>query len=298
MPIRNNQRLLLRPRITLLASVAIASIGVTLGSAWASNAVDAAATGDYIKYQAVRSDLPDPYRDGCDTFYDSAKIDACEYGSARAPHTAVLLADSVGTQWFSAFEAKYATNGWRLIVLTKSSCPIVDQPIFNPKIKAIYAVCETWRNSALEYLLDEMPDIVFIGSSATYDLTSEQWVSGTKRVLGKLEKAATQVLIIKPTPLLAFDGPNCLGRRESQPNALVSLSDCISPVSTNPDQAVLAALREASAGFANVRILDFNELVCPGGICRAESYRDNTHITDKFVKSISKQVGEIIDQAQ
>jgi hypothetical protein len=61
-----------------------------------------------------------------------------------APKTAVLLGGSIGAQWFSALTGMLDAKHWRLIVLSKSSCPMVDEAFFYECICREYSECAEW----------------------------------------------------------------------------------------------------------------------------------------------------------
>src|SRR5207244_630513 len=86
----------------------------------------------------------------------------CLYGDVGAPHTAVVLGDSIGMQWFPAFQDIFARPGWRLIALTKSSCPMVDQEYFSERLGVVYRECTQWRAAVLGMLARMRPDARFL----------------------------------------------------------------------------------------------------------------------------------------
>lgn len=303
MPVRNSRPISMRPKITVISAIILMLAGTLVGSKWKSSAEVWAALPSQAIYQQIRTSLPAPYAMGCDQWVSSAEVRVCSFGDSAAEKTAVLFGDSVGMQWFSAFANNFASDGWRLLVLTKSACPMVDKPIFYARIGGQYLVCEIWRNAAIEYLAELKPQLIFMGSTATYGFSAEEWQTGTESILRSLSAAADEIFIIRGTPRLAFDGPGCLSRHDWQPQFLSNLSDCTSGENLDPDLQVLAALQKAAASFPNVRILDLNPMICPGGICNAHDgsnfvFRDSQHVSDNFVKSVSQDVYTAIRQQQ
>lgn len=301
-PIRSKK---FKPIHVVMASICVMFLGVALTNAWIRLAPQWADAPGMFVYDAARADLPQIYDNSgdCDSWYESAEVVACSFGPEDADHTVVIFGDSVLAQWFSAFHLIYVEKGWNLKVLTKSACPMVDESIYYEPAKGIYAVCDEWRDSTIDYLKELKPDTVFMGSSATYDFSDEQWLSGTKRIVEPLSNAAGKVYIIRGTPRLTFDGPECLSSEDWRPDFLGGFSGCKSEVSVEPDGNVFAAIKEAIAPFDNARILDFNSFVCPDTVCKAHNgeqfvFRDNAHLTDKFVRSITPQIREKIAQAE
>ena len=92
---------------------------------------------------------------------------------------------------------------------------MVDEDYFYGRIGQTYRVCTEWRNRVLNYLSSLRPDVVFVGSAATYDFSESQWVEGSSRVLARLTAVAGRVIIVPGTPHLSFDGPSCLERQSA-----------------------------------------------------------------------------------
>lgn len=240
----------------------------------------------------ARSDIPVIYAHGCDSWHTSADIHPCVIGQPDARSTVVIIGDSIGAQWFSLLPGIFRSPEWRVVVLTKSACAIVDEDYFYKRIGQIYTVCTDWRNAALDYLSALKPELVFLGSASTYDFTETQWVDGSSRVLARLTAAAGQVIIIPGTPKMSFDGPGCLARRaqragESAAGSPVCRESLISTQNTD----VVRYLNLAAERFPNARLLDLNDLVCPDRQCSALNpdgmvvFRDNKHLTDSFVRA-------------
>jgi peptidoglycan/LPS O-acetylase OafA/YrhL len=248
-------------------------------------------------YLAARADLPTIYAQGCDDWYHSATLRVCAFGPADAPHTAVLLGDSVAAQWFPALATLFQRPGWRLLVLTKSSCPMVDAPLFYERIGRLYSECAQWRAEALHQLAGLKPELLVMGSAATYAFAPAQWRDGSARVLAALSPAAGHVYLLRGTPRIPLDGPSCLAARAWLGGARFSADRCQGPAADAHDAQVDAWLSQASARFGNVSLLDLNALVCPGGRCQAERqgvvvFRDGQHLTASFVRTLAAALGQ------
>lgn len=235
----------------------------------------------------LRVTVPDVYPRGCDSWTSSADLVPCIGGNPDASQTALLLGDSIGTQWYGLLPEIF-DDDWRIIVLTKSSCPIVDEDFFYERIGSIYSVCTQWRNAALAYIADIRPDIVFIGSSADYPFTPSEWVDGSERVIGMLSDSAQQVIVIPGTPALSFNGPACLERATYKS---LPPESCWESVGSSRSADVSGYLSQAVNDFENVHLLDLGDLVCPGNVCSAVAtnglavFRDHQHLSDRYVRS-------------
>lgn len=253
------------------------------------------------------------YPEGCDSWYSSAKVQPCVIGNNEAPKTLVLIGDSIGAMWVSMLPEIFKSPKWRIVVLTKSACPIVDSDFYYERIKKIYTVCTEWREAAISYIQTLRPDLLVIGNSSTYPFNEEEWTNGTKTVLSQLTGVTEHIIIIAGIPSMSFDGPSCLSRWNADgPGMVVRWLNskeinflnpqnftCQEKVTINLYDDVAEYLKTASQAYPNVKLLSLNEFVCPNGICSAQSpngtivFRDSQHVTNSFVLS---QVPNIISK--
>ncbi|GLQ93210.1 hypothetical protein GCM10007901_21610 [Dyella acidisoli] len=264
---------------------------------WYNYAYDVAQGGEQRRIALSQIDAPIIYEMGCDDWYRSDQVKICAFGDAHAAHTALLLGDSIAGQWFPAISQLYDRLGWRLLVLTKSSCPMVDYPYFYARIGRIYTECAAWRNAALRKIDEIKPDVVIMSSDATPFFSPEEWVTGSTRVMRSLSKAATQVYVLRATPSLPFDGPDCLAEHASRPKWLLGNGSCSVLVSDATGNRIYAALEAAATQFANVHAVDMNSEICAASVCDAEQngvvvFRDSKHMTATFVKSLEPELGK------
>lgn len=219
----------------------------------------------------MRGQVPKIYGMGCDSWFEDADLVPCvfepETGPAHA--TFVVIGDSIGLQWFPAFAKLSERHGWRLVVLTKSACPMVDEPIYYQRIGRDYIECTQWRAKALEYLRELQPDAIVMGSSQTYDFTAEQWLHGTQRILAQLSDASPNIGILRATPVLPVLGEMCVNATTPLRDWLTRGLRCTGSASNVRDERVADALSLAAQGFQGVHLIDMNDAVCPGGTCGA-----------------------------
>jgi len=226
-------------------------------------------------------DIPTIYKDGCDDWYHSDEVKTCSYGASTAKKVAVLWGDSVGAQWFPALVEMYNPNEWKIIVLTKSSCPMVDEPFFYQRIGREYTECSRWRNKSIAWLRNQRIDALFIGSTASPPFTDKQWQQGTEGILKQLSMIPN-VYLIEANPLLAFNGPECLMQN--------SVENCSRGADNSGYAHVAQILKDTTQKFNNVRWIETASFVCPNNQCSAMHnkvivYRDNQHLTATFAAS-------------
>ena len=290
-PIRDSPGLIQPPRRGLLGALMLMTCAVAGSVQWQTMARQTLAAPAYQRIQRARNDLPVIYRQDCDQWYRSALLTPCEFGSPEGSRTVIVLGDSIGLQWFPAIERIFAPTHWRIIVMTKSACPIVDEPMFYPRIGREYTECARWRKAALARIVQTKPDKVILGSTQTYDFSPAQWRDGTARILQQLAPATGTVHILRGTPLLPFDGPECIAPRGAL-WALIGRSSCAAPAHDPQSDVVFRSLQSAASGFGNVGLVDMTEAICPRGECSAErngmpTYRDSRHLASEYVATLA-----------
>ncbi len=256
---------------------------------WNVSARDALKSSrDSLAARAAR-DVPVIYRDGCDDWFRDDALKPCTYGSDKAAKMVVLLGDSIGAQWFPAIARMFDPRQWKLVVLTKSSCPMVDEPFFYQRIGREYTECAVWRERVVAWLQSHPPEYLFVGGTASSDFSQEQWIQGTRRLLDRLASSAGAVYLIEPSPALAFNGPDCLSRGEPE--------RCRSSVVDPHRVQVAGFLRRAMEGRPKVHWLETERFICPDGQCFAMRsiagrqvvvFRDNQHLTAGFAAMASE----------
>jgi peptidoglycan/LPS O-acetylase OafA/YrhL len=290
--VRSNPALLRRPGVAIAAAVALMILGNALALRWHNAARDRMASAEQQRYEQARSDAPIIYFEGCDDWYFSDAVKFCAFGAADAPHTAIAIGDSVALQWFPAYEQLFVKPGWRLLVATKSSCPMVDVPIYYPRIGREFSECDRWRGALLAQIAGIKPDVVVFGSTYTTAFTQTQWIEGTTRVLKAIAPSSGRVFIMRGTPVLAFDGPSCLEPRSWLYKMLQHGQTCESPAHNEESDAVFRWLQEATRRFANVGTIDMTNAICPDGVCSAERngvivFRDFQHLTASYAHMLA-----------
>jgi peptidoglycan/LPS O-acetylase OafA/YrhL len=296
-PIRRSARLLARPRLAVLAALALMIVANVMAVRWRNAALSRLAQPEQMRYMKVHYDAPVIYNMGCDDWYEGAVVHICAFGQVTAQHTAVVIGDSIGVQWFPAYEELFNKPGWRLLVITKGSCPMVDEPIFYARIGREYTECAEWRRKALQQVAELKPDIVILGSTFTYDFTQQQWMGGTTRVLRSIAATAGHIFIMRSTPVLPFDGPSCLAPRSWLYKAISSKSKCTAIAHDARSDNVYEALKSAASSLENASVVDMTDAVCPQDQCRAERdgvivFRDSQHLTLTFAKSLAPVLAE------
>lgn len=299
-PVRQSKKLIARPGVVVFISIALIVAASALSIRWGNGLSNWLSQPEQKKYASIRTDAPSIYGFGCDDWYRSSKVQFCAFGKENAKHTAVIMGDSIGLQWFPAVATIFDDLGWKLLIVTKSACPMVDAPLFYPRIGREYTECAQWREQALIEIQKIKPDILLLGSAPTPLLSVTQWKEGTERVLAKVSASTKRIYILRATPKLSFNGPDCLLGRNWWPRQLLGPSLCQSNAINPKSDEIFEALKLASQSFPNVTMLDLNQSVCPDNQCAAERddlvvFRDNQHLSASFVESLVPEFKQQLD---
>jgi peptidoglycan/LPS O-acetylase OafA/YrhL len=238
------------------------------------------------------------FDDGCLTKGKDRRSARCVYGDPGGRRTVVLFGDSHALQYFPALERLAEQRGWRLVGLTRASCPIgaVD---YQP-------TCNAWRENTLRRIeRREKPDLV-VTSSATDDrfrvkaggrrlsrrASQPLLEAGYARTFRRLRRAGARVAVIRDQARAPFEVAGC--------------------VSDNPDRlrrCVFRPRRSAANAFdargarragRGVKLVDPMRILCPrttrGRRCpavvgNALVYRDTYHLSATYARTLAAWLG-------
>lgn len=261
--------------VAAAASVAAMSIAVVVSATARDQGAPAAPKVVADAPPAPRTiRVPEIYQMGCDDWYQSDQVKLCGFATASATRTVVVIGDSVGLQWFPAVQRAFPRTEWKHVAVTKSACPMVDEPYFYPRLRRRYTECESWRTAALQQVAELKPDVVIIGSADTYPFSADEWQAGTERVLRQIASSAGAVRIMQATP---------------RPSGILPKSELTA-----------AALRRATHAFDNAAIVSMDDIICPERQCRShlggqQVFLDDLHLETEFAASLSDELRERLD---
>jgi hypothetical protein len=296
-PLRTNHWLSARPKVVLLGGLWLVILTM-LGTSWWR--VDAEQATERARQEQIglAGDI-EAEPQGCgDDWYRNGGFVLCWYGPPDALHTAVLLGDSVAAQWTPALRKIFSIDGWRLMVSARFSCPLPEASFFNRHVWRNYAVCDHWRQAAVDSIADLKPDLVFVSSTDTYPLGVDQWTKGTIQLLQAIAPHSGRTVLIRATPTLPVAVAACRNKQTGLREVLARSASCEASAKGLISDEVYAAQRNAAARFPNVTTVDLTEFICPGGICKARDsdrmiYRDSNHLDVNFARSLSPAIVRI-----
>lgn len=171
-----------------------------------------------------------------------------------------------------------AANGLRSVLLAGRWNAYLGLPETNPAAINSYALVRDWRNAAGERLKVGVAPLDHDGSLESLRI-------GLRQTLSELDRLGIRVLLVAPVPEPYFNAAHCVHRRSPE--------DCVfSRAKVEARRAAtLTALKAASAGFANVRMVDPIDNFCDRERCYV--YRDGGLMygdTDHMTARMSRQL--------
>jgi len=261
--------------------------------------------GRKISMQQTLQDIPRSYQDGCHVAQLDTNFASCVYGMGSARSTVVLFGDSHAAQYLPGLDKAARSVGWRVLSRTKSGCPSIDAPIWHVRLKREYWECSAWRAAVLRELADMRPQLVVISNYSGYpvfDVTAGGPASsadgvavlttGTRRILSQLLGSAGSIVVLRDTPLLPTRPLTCLSKHPAREDACQWGLSSLLPSARYP-------FEDLSAMDERIKIVDFDDEICRGGVCRAVRdgvvlMRDNDHLTGTVSETLSPRFVEML----
>ncbi|MGD8199385.1 acyltransferase family protein [Ornithinimicrobium sp. W1679] len=244
-----------------------------------------------VPLEQVADDRPVMEPDGCFVGISGSEVGVCEAGDPEGEVTVGLNGDSHAGMWITALDEIGRDRGWRIVSLTKSSCPpAAGVEVERPGQRGgTYDQCTAYQVGVDERFAALEPDVVLL-SSAAYDVPPDELAAGMARRVDSLRAGGAVVGMVRDVPRVPFDLPECL---LDNPDAA---SACAFPreegmVRSGVGQDELAAMRPS------MPVLEFNDAVCPGTVCSpvlggVVVWRDTNHLSATYVRSLRDLVEE------
>lgn len=223
----------------------------------------------------------------------------CATGDTASPTRVALIGDSNAAMWSPAFREVADQRHWRLEVLSKAACPMLDLPI-NIFFQRKFTECEQWRGKIIARLQSEHPRLVVLGISR-HDIGTgfppygPAWIDSLTRLVRQLRGMGTDVLVLGPIPDLRNMVPDCLSVHLD--NAMA----CSSRRPTAVNERGMAA-EKAVTNTGGGQYGDISELFCAGDRCPAIVgntlvYHNEFHVTPQYARLLAPAMGALADRA-
>jgi SGNH domain (fused to AT3 domains)/Bacterial TSP3 repeat len=251
-------------------------------------------------------DQPPSYRDGCHSGPYEPAIHPCAYANKHGSKTIAIFGDSHAAQWLAGLIKAGSSRSWKVISITKSACPSVDVQFQEPVFDGAQASCNTWRSRGEKWLRDHTPDLIIISNSHKYRLVDShgdripasgvenRWKQGLGTTLNALP-AASKVLVLGDTPVLAVDVPTCLAAHRSNMAACERSQAQILEPAHDAAEAAVAASHNAAFASLNRFVCSYDP--CPVVINELLIWRTEGHITSTYAKQLAPSIARVVSQA-
>ncbi len=243
-------------------------------------------------------DVPALYDEGCDA--DTEEVVRCSYGDPEGDLHVAVVGDSKIAQWMGALDQLGEERGWRVDVYYRSACPWSATPVeFEDEADA--QACRSWGAEVTQRLVDRPPDVVLTSSVKSQgraedgELSGEVLAQGMAQLWQEVGAAGVPVVAVADTPqpgdlqvyACVADHRGDLGRCTFDGN---------SGSGTGP---LLGAVEQVETST----FVTMNDWVCPGQdecppvVGGVLVYRQGSHITDTYARSLSDVLGDRLQVA-
>ncbi|ROR43934.1 acyltransferase family protein [Kitasatospora cineracea] len=234
------------------------------------------------------ADVPAAYGMKCQAGQEATTVASCDFGDTSAATVVVMAGDSKVLQWQPALDEIGKAHGIHVVTVTKSSCAFADTvAVLNDRP---YKSCADWNKKAMAKILELRPAMVLTSQNSAHALADASGSGagdlppmrdGLERSWTKLQKAGIPVTVLLnnvngvPSPVY-----ECVAKNKSK------LSACAFDSNYETAQLQTELAKKVGAG-----VIDLNPMICPGGRCPAVIgsalvYRDGSHITATYVKTL------------
>jgi len=278
---------------------AVASVQTAVAASATQEEVPAALTPPLARAAA---DKPAAFVDGCVRSWQETGVPLCESGDTAGSTTVALVGDSHAAMWQPALEPIAAQSGWRLLTMTKTTCPLQDVGIFSPYLGRDYTECAQWRGEVLDRLEAEQPRLIVVSMSrrygADFGFTSYDpaWIESLAALVAELRsRTGARVLVLGPAPDPHSDVPVCLSAHLDD---AVACAPVRSEALFAPGVArESAATIRAGGQYADLAPLFCTTQRCPVIVGANLVYRDDNHITVVYARAVAPVLGLIARDA-
>lgn len=238
-------------------------------------------------------DVPRPYREGCHQNLYGTEATPCRYGHADGELTIAVAGSSHATHWVPALDVIAQQRNWRLVSYTKNGCRFTAVAEESPENRR--NSCALWNDNVLAAIADLQPDFVFTTATVAMTIDQPEHVpEGYVQQWQKLQMLGLKVLAVRDTPFMGFHVPTC-----------VDMNGANSALCSRPRSAALTetlVLKQLNAAGGAARFIDMSDYFCTRDTCPAVVgniliYKDKSHISTVYMKSLSGYLAQEIERA-
>jgi peptidoglycan/LPS O-acetylase OafA/YrhL len=247
------------------------------------------------------SSKPQVFLNGCVRSWRDLGQPDCVSGDPASPTTVALMGDSHAAMWEPGLDAVGQHRHWRIVTMSKVTCPPQDLPITSPYLGREFTECEQWRSDIVSKLEQDPPKLVVLDISrrygADFGFTSYDpaWIGGLTKVVARLRATGARVLVLGPVPDPQTTVPTCLSAHLD--DAATCFPARSQAVHDNGIAAEAAATKAGGGEYADLTDLFCTTDRCPLIIGNTLVYRDDNHITIDYAQQLEPVLAELVGRA-
>jgi hypothetical protein len=312
-----------RVATTLLISALGVGLAVVPATADSSPVSEQVPTADSVQAPTLRL-YPSPgvaqnaeppiYGNGCHSWPPRTAPTACTYGAKKASKTVMLFGDSHAAHWFGAVRDLSDSKRYRMLSVTKSSCPAANLHVRRYRVAAPHTSCSPWRKNVFKKLKANAwgrIDVAVISSWHFHQVLSKgrlltgaartaQWERGISKTLRVLSKTTDQVVLLRDSPQMP-GGMNgywrCIEKNQSRPDR------CGGATKKALSNKIWKVEKRAASQYPSVTTADLSKPFCGGSFCGPVkdgmlAFKDDNHWNQIYVrKRLAPQLSPYITAA-
>jgi peptidoglycan/LPS O-acetylase OafA/YrhL len=240
--------------------------------------------------------------DGCLRNYLEVGQPECAMGDTNSPTTVALIGDSNAAMWTPGFQQAATQRHWRLELLAKSGCPVMNLSRINSAIGRNYTECDQWRAEITARLQTEHPKLVVLSMWRGYGRDEQDrfrsydsaWLNSLTRLIQQLRGIGAQVLVLGPIPDMQQAVPTCLSVHLEDATACSPLTS--EAVNDTGIAAETAATKAGGGQYADLTPLFCTTDRCPAIIGNSLLYFDRNHVTLEYSRLLAPVLGALTDR--
>ena len=244
------------------------------------------------------------FRDGCMRNFFQDGQPECAAGDTASTTTVALTGDSTAAMWNPAFRQIATQRHWRLEMMSKAGCPLLDLHILSRTLHREYTECKRWRGQIIARLGAEHPRLIVLSVMRRYGdrygwpsgFTSydSAWNNSFFRLVQELRGTGAQVLVLGPIPDPQSYVPICLS------DHLDDASACSPPRSTAVNETGITAESAATTAgggqYGDITDLFCTTNRCPVVVGNTLVYLDPSHLTFEYSRLLAPAIAALTDR--
>ena len=234
------------------------------------------------------------FNNDCTSDFPSTELLNCIGGNTNSKKLIVLYGDSHASMWMTALDKIGKERNYRVVLLAKLACPIVQKTIWSYQLNKPFEECDQWNTKAFEQIKTLNPEYLIVTNQWKPAVTDGQkddfgtnsfWSAEFPKALSNLKSIAKKMIVIGNNPSLTTDPLRCASR----PNQNLMLCAAFTP---NADNHVINKIESDAAKALGVPFIDTVQIACSKTLCPLVIngyfvYFDQWHFTDPYVQFVT-----------